>query len=67
MNDYEVTNRIVNYTEGGVYQEGDLVMMPDGNAVKYRSVKVGEEDEMEVIDVQCVSSQEDSDSVSVGQ
>ena len=67
MNDYEVTNRIVNYTEGGVYQEGDLVMMPDGNAVKYRIVKVGEEDEMEVIDVQCVSSQEDSDSVSVGQ
>lgn len=67
MNDYEVVNRIVNYTEGGVYQEGDLVMMPDGNAVTYRSVQVGEEDEMEVIDVQCVSSQEDSDSVSVGQ
>ena len=67
MIEYDAVKSIVNYTEGGVYQEGDLVMMPDGNAVTYRSVQVGEEDDREVIDVQCVSSQEDSDSVSTGQ
>lgn len=66
MTEYEVVNRIVNYKEGAVYQDGDLVLMPDGNAVTYRSVQVGEEEETEVIDVQCVSAQEDSDSVSAG-
>ena len=63
---YMANHRIVNYNEGADYREGDLVMMPDGNAVTYRSVHVGEEDETEVIDVQCVGSQEDGYSVSAG-
>lgn len=66
MDEYIANQRIVNYNENATYREGDLVMMPDGNAVTYRSVQVGEEEEMEVIDVQCVSTQEDGDSVSAG-